>query len=153
MKDLKMLKSKYLTKKQKGVLEDLFLGGLDVQEILEKWKVTRRTYYRWHAQPFFAAEFKRLLDLAHSQCELVLARYAADVAMKLVSLSAAEKEETARKACMDVIVNYDRKIKRKSENEAKPTEEPLIDLPPEVAGKMLALLAGETRSDLSRRSP
>lgn len=138
-----MLKSKYLTKKQKGVLEDLFSGGLNEQEIFEKWKVKRRTYYRWHAQPFFAAEFKRLLNLAHSQCELVLARYAADVAMKLVSLSAAEKEETARKACMDVITNHDRKVKHKSENETKPMEEPLIDLPPEIAGKMLSLLAGE----------
>ncbi len=139
----KMLKSKYLTKKQKGVLEDLFSAGLNVQEILEKWKVTRQTYYRWHAQPFFAAEFKRLLNLAQSECELILARYAAAVAMKLVSLSAAEKEETARKACMDVIVNYDRKIKRKSGIDPKPIEEPLIDLPPQVASKMLALLAGE----------
>ena len=138
-----MLKSKYLTKKQKGVLEDLFSGGLNVQEILEKWKVTRRTYYRWHAQPFFAAEFKRLLNLAQSRCELILARYTADVAMKLVSLSAAEKEETARKACMDVIVNHDRKVKHKSKDENNAIEEPLIDLSPEVAGKMLALLAGE----------
>ena len=138
-----MLKSKYLTKKQKGVLEDLFSGGLNVQEILEKWKVKLRTYYRWHAQPFFAAEFKRLLNLAQSQCELILARYAADVAMKLVSLSAAEKEETARKACMDVINHPDRKVKHKSEIDPKPIEEPLIDLPPEVASKMLALLAGE----------
>ena len=148
-----MLKSKYLTKKQKGVLEDLFSGGLNVQEILEKWKVTRRTYYRWHAQPFFAAEFKRLLNLAQSQCELILARYAAHVAMKLVSLSAAEKEETARKACMDVIVNHDRKVKHKSKDENNAIEEPLIDLSPEVAGKMLALLAEEKRtSDRKRMS-
>ena len=106
-----MLKSKYLTKKQKGVLEDLFSGSLTVQEVLEKWYVTRRTYFRWHAQEFFAAEFKRLMNLVHSESDLICARYSAQVAMKLVSLTVAEKDEIARKACMNVINHPSRKTK------------------------------------------
>ncbi len=77
-------KTKYLTKRQKGVLEDLFSGGLNEQEILKKWKVRRRTYHKWHGQEIFATEFKRLVNVARSKCELIFARYAADVASKLV---------------------------------------------------------------------
>jgi hypothetical protein len=143
LKSKYLTRTKYITKKQKGVLEDLFSGRGNEQEILEKWKVKRRTYCRWHEQPLFAAEFKRLLKVAQSECELVLARYAADVASKLVSLTAAEKDETARKACMDVIANHNRKIKHKSENETKPVEEPLPEIPPEMASRLLAALAGE----------
>ena len=140
-----MVKSKYLTGNQRAVLADLFSGKFTVQEVLDKRKVTRRTYYRWHGQECFAAEFKRLLELSRNEYQLVFAHYAPDIAMKLVSLTTADKDETARKACMDVIANHDRKIKHKSENETKPKEEPLIDLSPEVASKMLALLAEEKR--------
>jgi hypothetical protein len=148
-----MLQSKYLTGNQRGVLADLFSGKFTVQEVLDKRKVTRRTYYKWHAQPFFAAEFKRLLELSRNEYQLVFAHYAPDIAMKLVSLTAADKDETARKACMDVIANHERKVKHKNENESNAIEEPLIDLSPEVAGKMLALLAEEKRtSDRKRMS-
>jgi len=106
-----MLKSKFLTKKQKGVLEDLFSGPLTVPEVLEKWKVTRKTYFRWHAQEFFASEFRRLLSIVHSESELICARYSAEVAMKLVSLTVAEKDGVARMACMAVTNHPSRKSK------------------------------------------
>ena len=139
-----MLKSKYLTKKQKAVLGDLFSGTLSVQEVLEKCKVARQTYNRWHAQPFFAAEFKRLMALAQSETELVLARYASDIAMKLVSLAAAEKEETARKACMDVINCQNRNIKNNVESPKPPVEEESFpEISPEKASKLLDILAAE----------
>jgi hypothetical protein len=146
---LKMLKSKYLpktkylTKKQKGVLEDLFSGRLDEEEILEKWKVRRRTYHRWHGQEIFAAEFNRLLKLAQSQSELIFARYTADVAAKLVSLAGTEKEDIARKACMYVINHPDRKGKNLVESPKLPETEPPVELPPEVASRLLAALARE----------
>ncbi len=139
-----MVQSKYLTRYQRGVLADLFSGKFTVQEVLDKRKVARRTYYKWHGQEYFAAEFKRLLELSRNEYQLVFAHYAPDIAMKLVSLTTADKDETARKACMDVIANHERKVKHKGEDESKPVE-PLIDLSPEVAGKMLALLAEEKR--------
>jgi histone H3/H4 len=143
LKSKYLTKPKYLTKRQKGVLEDLFSGVLNEQEILEKWKVRRRTYHKWHGQEFFAAEFKRLLKLAQSQSELIFARYAADVAAKLVSLAGTEKEDIARKACMYVINHPDRKGKNLVEIKELPETEPLPELPPEVASRLLAALAGE----------
>jgi membrane carboxypeptidase/penicillin-binding protein len=142
-----MLYSKYLTKRQRGVLVDLFSGKFTEREVLEKRKVTRRTYHRWHAQEYFAAEYKRLLELVRSESQLVFARYSSDIAMKLVTLAAAEKEETARKACMDVIVNHDNKTKLKGKNDSKPIEEPLPELPPEVASRLLAALANDDDDD------
>jgi hypothetical protein len=140
-----MFKSKYLTKKQKGVLEDLFSGTLTVQEVLEKWYVTRRTYFRWHAQEFFASEFKRLLNLTQIESELVCARYSAQVAMKLVSLTVAEKDEIARKACMNVINHPSRKTKNQIVTKNLPIpEETYPPLPPEVQSKLLAFLADDT---------
>ena len=140
-----MLKSKFLTKKQKGVLEDLFYGTLTVQEVLEKWRVTRRTYFRWHAQEFFASEFKRLMGLVHSESELICARYSAEVAMKLVSLTVAEKDEIARKACMAVTNHPSRNVKTQIVAKNLPIpEEPLPELPPEVQSKLLAFLADDT---------
>ena len=135
-----MLYSMYLSKKQRGVLFDLFSGHFTVEEVLEKRKITRRTYQKWHAQEYFAAEFKRLLELAQNEHQLVFARYAPDIAMKLVTLTTAEKEEIARKACMNVIVNHDCKAKNKSENAPKPPEEPIRELPPELASKLLTAL-------------
>ena len=142
-----MLKSQFLTRRQKGVLEDLFSGLLNVQEVLEKWKLRRRTYHRWHTQPFFSAEFKRLLALKQSESELVLAHYSPDVAAKLVTLTGAEKEETARKACADIIINHPNlKAKNRVESNKPPVEEEeLVDIPPEIASRLLAALADEKR--------
>ncbi len=139
-----MFKPTYLTKKQKGVLEDLFSTSLTVQEILEKWKVRRPTYDRWHSQDLFAAEFKRRLKLMRNESDLIFARYSVEVAMKLVSLTAAQKDEIARKACLDVINHYNRKPKtrfmKKPQIESKPKT-----LPPDVASRMLAFLTEEKK--------
>ena len=129
--------STYLSKKQKGVLFDLFSGRFTVQEVLARRRVSRRTYYSWHDNEYFAAEFRRLLNLARNEYQLIFARYASDIAMKMVSLTAAEKDETARKACMDIIINRERKTKQQIEAESKPIEDPLPDISPEVASKLL----------------
>jgi hypothetical protein len=138
-----MLKPKYLTKKQKSVLEDLFSNRLDLQEVLEKWKVKRQTYYKWHAQEYFAAQFNLRLNLAQREPEVIFARYASNVAERLVGLTVSEKAETARKACMDVITHPDRKAKKQSESKTLPVEEPPGPLPQEVASRLFAALADE----------
>jgi len=135
--------SMYLSKKQKAVLEDLFAGQMVLEEVLAKWKVSRRTYYKWHSQEVFTAEFNRLLNLAQREPEFVFARYASNVAERLVGLTASEKEETARKACMDVITHPDRIAKIKIKNKDNPVEEPPRELPPELASRLLTALTEE----------
>ena len=136
-----MLNETKLTKKQLVVIEDLFAGELDEQKILEKHKVNRRLYDKWLADENFTEEFERRLKLAHRQSELIIARYATVAAAKLVQLTESENQETARKACLDII-NYLRPgATTTSVSEEKPEGERLPELPPELAGRLLAALA------------
>jgi hypothetical protein len=138
-----MREVKYLTTTQRRVIDDLFTGELDERLVLEKHRVRQRTYCRWHQQEIFAAEYNERLKLSQRQSELVFANWASSVAAKLVNLTDAEKEETARKACMDVINHPDRKLPKNSDSKEPPKEEEIPDLPPEVASRLLAALAAE----------
>jgi hypothetical protein len=133
---------KYLTTKQRRVLRDLFSGKIEEDEVLKKWHVTDQTYCRWHQQKNFAAEFDRRLKLSHQRSELVFANWTSSVAAKLVSLASAQKEETARKACMDIINHPDLKAKIQSQIKKLPEEEePPLELPPELTGTLLSAIA------------
>jgi len=101
--EVKMGKRKNLTKKQLAVIEDLFAGELDEQAVLDKHKVSRNLYNRWLADERFAELFKERSARAYRQSELIIARYAPLAAAKLVQLTASESQETARKACLDII--------------------------------------------------
>jgi len=94
---------KYLYGKQLRVLDDLFSGEMSEKEMLERHKVKRRTYEEWYEEELFAKEFKRRVNFLNRQAELILARYKSLAAAKLVSLTDSEREETARRACLDII--------------------------------------------------
>lgn len=136
-----MSKVKKLYPKQAGVLEDLFAGQLNEEEVLEKWRVRRRTYIRWHTMPNFTAEYKRRLKQAKQEGERIMARYSNTAASKLVELTQSEKEEIARKASSDVINYFRRKPKGRIAGKKEPEEEKLPDLSPEKASVLLAALA------------
>jgi hypothetical protein len=136
-----MYKVKYLTTTQRRVIHDLFTGELDEKHVLEKHRVNQRTYARWHEDATFAADFKRHLKLSERQKELLFASCTLSVASNLVNLSGAAKEETARKACMDIINDPDRKAKNNNDPPNPPSEEPLPEISDELASKMLALVA------------
>ena len=135
-----MREVKYLTRKQKDIIDDLFTGELSEKEVLEKHGIKPRTYCRWHEQEYFAVEYNRRLKRSQRQSELVFANWRLSVASKLVDLAGAQKEETARKACMDVITHPDRKIKITDENKKPPEVEEPRELPPELASRLLTAL-------------
>ena len=98
-----MGRRKYLSQKQLAVLDDLFNSDLDEQAVLEKHKVRRSTYDRWLANKIFAERFKQYVNGLMRRSELLMAKYSQLAAAKLVELTASGKEETARKACLDII--------------------------------------------------
>jgi len=98
-----MGKRKHLSKKQLAVLDDLFGSELDEQAVLDKHKVRRSTYDRWLANKIFAGRFKQYVNGLMRRSELLMAKYSQLAAAKLVELTASGKEETARKACLDII--------------------------------------------------
>ena len=92
-----------LNKKQLTVIEDLFAGEIDEKQIIEKNKITKNTYNKWLADENFTAEITRRISVARLQSKLLIARFSLTAAAKLVQLTESEKEETARRACLDII--------------------------------------------------
>jgi len=134
---------KKLSKKQLAVIDDLFSGELDEQAVLEKHKVNRNVYNRWLADELFVSEFDRKIMSAHRQSAVLIAKYAPLAAAKLVQLTESEKEETARKACMDIIslpALLDKRIVQPGELQTTETQLPQ-QLTEQAAGRLLAALA------------
>ncbi|MHC4543517.1 MAG: hypothetical protein ACYTDW_04450 [Planctomycetota bacterium] len=140
-----MAKRKKLSKKQLAVIDDLFSGELDEQVVLEKHKVTRNIYNRWLADELFVSEFDLKIMSAHRQSAVLIAKYAPLAAAKLVQLTESDKEETARKACMDIIslpALLDKRIVQPGELQSTETQLPQ-QLTEQAAGRLLAALADE----------
>ena len=138
-----MAKRKKLTKKQLAVIDDLFSGELDERAVLDKHKVSRNAYDRWLADGLFASEFDRRIMSAHRQSAALIARYAPLAAAKLVQLTESEKEETARKACLDIIslqALLDKGIAQPGELQTTETQ-PQQQLTEQAASRLLAALA------------
>jgi hypothetical protein len=98
-----MAREKQLSKRQLAVLDDLFGGELDEQAVLDKHQVSRSLYDRWLADSLFAEQLERRIAGLHRQSRLIIARYAPLAAAKLVELTGSDSQETARKACLDII--------------------------------------------------
>ncbi len=139
-----MSKFRSLSKQQIAVLDDLFAGDFDEQEVLDKHGVHPDHFEKWLADASFVRRFEQRLARAHRQSRLILARYAPLAAAKLVELTHSEKQETARKACLDIIALQS--AGAQSAPEARLTSERterLLALPPEAASRLLAALAQE----------
>lgn len=137
-------KQKHMSKRQLEVIEDLFAGNMDEAEVLKKHSVSNRLYSKWLRDEVFSGELRFRIESGQRQSELIIARYAPAAAAKLVALTESGKEETARKACLDIIslpVSFGQ-----SERQDVPEKnglDPEAGLSPALAGKLLAALAKE----------
>jgi len=139
-----MPNAKKLTKRQSAVIEDLFTSELDEEEVLEKHNVSQALYGRWLADERFVEQFERRISQAYCSGRVTLARYASVAAGKLIELTDCEKEETARKACLDIIsldpvAAGGRAPTAAAQDENTPGDS---ELPPEIASRILTVLAG-----------
>lgn len=131
-----------LSKRQLAVIDDLFSGD-DEQTVLARHRISRQIYIKWQANGDFTAEFDRRIATLNRQSELIIARYTVLATAKLVQLTESEKEETARKACLDVI-SLPRSVGQKTAETAdNPQDNNNVELSQETASKLLAVLAEE----------
>lgn len=138
-----MAKKRYLRKKQLDVMEELVNGELDEQEALKKHGVQQSTFNRWLQDRLFAAELGRRMRWLKRRGDLRVARCKSKAADQLAKLTASDKPETARKACLDIL-RLDEAADFGSEQcEGKCSDEEgqYEDLSAETAGKLLAVLA------------
>jgi hypothetical protein len=145
-----MRMKKRLTRKQLAVLDDLFGsdGSAGEQQILEKHEVSAAEYRRWYSEEAFAEEFEARMEALGRQGRLLIARYASYAAAKLIALTESENQETARKACLDIIdriqntefrvQSAEERGQRTDDREYGLAEEQLT---PELAEKILETLA------------
>jgi hypothetical protein len=106
--------------------------------VLEKHHVSPSLFERWLTDERLAQQFERRIAGAQRQSRMILARYAPAAAVKLMKLTDSENQETARKACLDILSLH-----------ASPTgqESPEVSLAPAPAPSAQALSA-ETASRL-----
>jgi hypothetical protein len=153
-----MRKAKRLNGRQFALIGDLFGGKLDEQEALRKHHVSRKLFNKWLTDPAFVEQFDRRIAGLHRQNALQIARNASEAMEELMRLikgqegntevsgKKAEKGETARKACLDIIRMYlsPRLTGRPKAPNKKATPPPeLPKLSAETASKLLAVLAEE----------
>jgi hypothetical protein len=147
---MKMAK-KQLRKRQRAVIEELVSGEMDEQAVLRKHKVRRRTFDGWVVDPVFSGELERRVSWLKRQSELILARCKSVAAARLAELTGSEKEETARRACMDIIGRDDAKeVKSNQGGEKEEGEQDVCgSLRPETASRLLAVLAEEGKEGVA----
>ena len=145
--DFKMQQENKLNTRQLGLIDDLFAGELDEQALLTKHRISRITYGRWLADAEFEAELNRRIDTARLLGKILIAKYSLAAAAKLVQLTDSEKEETARKACLDII-SLPNPAGQKSIECDEVAEEVISD---ETAERLLAALAAEENQEEENR--
>jgi len=132
-----------LTKRKLAVIDDLFAGNIEETAILHKHKISNSVYKKWLTEKSFIEELEFRIASAKRQSRVIIAKYAPIAAAKLIELTQCEKEETARKACLDIIsmptmlihtedCNNDQNIKEQDEDKT---------LSPELTNKLLSALA------------
>jgi hypothetical protein len=139
-----------LSSRQLEVIDEIFRGEADEQYILDKYKVSRKLYNKWLADSNFTDEFDRRIDAAYRQSAVLIARYAPLAAAKLVQLTESDKEETARRACLDIISMHASRT-RDSSFAVAPDKSGLLrrmddgqgELNDETASRLLSALAEE----------
>ena len=128
-----------LNKKQLDIVEELFLGNLEEYEIIEKYKLTKRLFHKWMADEAFIDEMESRIRSSRLKGRLLIARYASVAASKLVELTQDEKEETARKACVDIISMPIERAQERSADHSD-NEKGRQSIAPEIAGRLLEVL-------------
>ncbi len=140
---MRVKKQQRLNKRQLAVIDDLFAGEMEESQVLEKHKVGLRLYRKWLADELFAGELAFRVESARRAGELIIARYTPMAAAKLVSLTESDKVETVRKACLDIMSAVQAKANPADADSAPSSNQQHTndDLPPELAGKLLEVLA------------
>jgi hypothetical protein len=144
-----MAKRKRLSKRQLAVIDDLFAGELDEQAVLDKHGVSGNVYNKWLTDEVFQAEFARRISGARLASEALIARYCLVAAAKLVQLTDSENQETARKACLDIISLPKISANRaeQTDKEQKGNEGQTEQLSAETASRILVALADEQKPE------
>ncbi len=138
-----MARQQHLTEKKLALIDDLFETGFDEKAVLKKHNVSSICYRRWLVDEQFVEAMDNRIEWLNRQSRAIIAQYATLAATKLVELTDSEKDETARKACLDII-SLPKQTTGAVEAQEK-TEDQSEQLSDSTASKLLAVLAREKK--------
>ena len=127
-----------LTPRQLKFIDELFRTGGDEAAAGQSCNVQPGLYQKWFSTKIFTDEITRRCDCAKRASRILLTQYFTVAAAKLVALTGSEKEETARRACLDILSLNNEASEIDDET---PTEESVPNISPAIASKLLAVLA------------
>jgi hypothetical protein len=85
------------------VLADMVEGGMSEREVEEKYRLREGLIRLWYAEEGFRAELVATVRVARFRAMAMMGQSAMMAAAELVSLARSGKEETKRKACVDIM--------------------------------------------------
>jgi transposase-like protein len=137
------MSSDQLSEKKLSLIEALSSCDKSESEILAEHNISRETFYKWLGEANFIQAFDSRINQLRMQTAVLIAGYACSAVKKLIELTESEKQETARKACLDILnLQADNYITRKENNtEPPPKLSHLEHLPKEKVSKLLEVLA------------
>ena len=130
-----------LGKRQLAVITDIFENALTETDALAKNHVSKWLYQKWLDNPTFLDELDARFDQALRRSKFLIAHCLPLAVQRLVQLIVSEKDETARKACLDLISLQLSNAGLQNSKNPLPRKELPAKLTPEKASKMLAILA------------
>jgi hypothetical protein len=141
-----MRERKYLTDKQRAVLDDFFSCEYNEEELSKKHHLKKGTLRRWLSKDLFFDGFERSVRYAQLRSAALLANYSQTAAAKLVELTGSKSAETARKACLDIIgFGVGKREEGKTSVRSKEMEDDKLafnqQISEEKASRLLAVLA------------
>jgi len=139
-----------LGQKQLAVIADIFDNALSEPDALAKNHVSKWLYKKWLANPAFLAELDARFDQSIRQTRFLIARCLPLAVQRLTNLIVSDKDETARKACLDLISLHAADSKQQiSQNPQDHNEKHVSTMPPELAEKILAAMVQVESQDSS----
>ncbi len=145
-------KSKGSLQKRGLAAVDTIVGGKDETNALKICRVSPQQFGMLLNNADFANQVRQRITGSAIRTELLIAQYGQVAAAKLIGLTECDKEETGRKACLDVI-----ELLRKGTQETMQKKEVEsivhasgLEMTPTQASRVLALLAEEETEDAQK---
>jgi hypothetical protein len=139
-----------LNRQHKHVITDLFENGLKEHEVCAKHGLALDELRQWYRDDAFRQEVSLRLFVPVAIARIMLARAAADVASRLVAMTYSDKEETARKACLNIIGLLPWVHDEVTDQGSRIAEPDFSCLTADTASRFLAIIAEERQPNIRR---
>ena len=125
---------KKINKKQKDFLKEILDNRLPVETAMGKCKIDAAMLCQWFSSQPFTTELANRIECMTKRADMLISQHRLTAIEKLILLTNCDKEETARKACIDII-----ELTANGKNDEKDPETPQFSQ--QTAAKLLEILA------------